>query len=157
MAGSTPTAPVGQVLSEMARRYQAALRAELARFRISEAAHPVLMLLHQQTGEWTVSRLADELALSKATISVTIGKMERAGLVTRSIGHDRRFKTVTLTPEARAMRAKLVAAQDAVERAMLAGLPPEQGSELRKLIARVNRLNTAGLPSPRQAEDGDPE
>jgi DNA-binding MarR family transcriptional regulator len=99
-------------------------------------------------GPLTVSELGADLALDSGTLSPLLGRMERAGLITRDRDRpDARVVTVTLTARGQAMRAELAGVPVAIARAL--GIEPDGAPVLISDLRRLTRsLQQAAAPAP---------
>ncbi|MFJ4946897.1 MarR family winged helix-turn-helix transcriptional regulator [Streptomyces sp. NPDC088760] len=79
----------------------------------------------EQGDQCRVQNLAGRVHLSQSALSRLIGRLEKDGLVERSVCvEDRRGVWVALTPKGRALHAEVLPVQRAVLRRMLSGPAP---------------------------------
>ncbi len=108
-------------------------------------------------GGCEVRELRRRLALDSGYLSRLLRGLEADGLVTVApAAADRRRRVATLTPAGRAERAELDARSDAVARAMIGSLAPEQQARLVAAMADVERLLAAGEVALRPDRPGAP-
>jgi DNA-binding MarR family transcriptional regulator len=140
----SPVAIIARVL-RLGAELQPRLDAVLGRYGVRSADFAVLAtLVRLGEARLSQSRLGGELGLTAGTISVRLDRLERARLIARERGSDdQREMLVALTKKGRALfeacvddhlanSRELVAALDAKERELLAGL-------LGKLLASLER------------------
>lgn len=114
----------------------------------------------------TQSELLATVGLDHSTVSKSLGRMERAGLLTRTAAeHDRRQLIVSLTDKGRAMRGPLEDMWSELERTSVRDLDPDTIGQFIATSGRIRRaiaaregtafkgeadpdLSTAGNPNP---------
>lgn len=117
----------------MSARTSEALRAD----NVSPAYLPILMTLSSE-GPKIQSELAAYVAIEPPTMTRTLRRMERDGLVTRSAeSADGRRTTVRLTARAELLLPRLVAIARVINREATAALPAELAEQYIDLMARV--------------------
>ncbi len=88
------------------------------------------------------NKLAAKLGIDMSTMTKTLQRLERSGLVSRSpCATNRRLSIVSTTPKGDALRPKLRGVEEEVHRRLARGLTPEQVETLCSLLAVV-RDNT---------------
>ena len=134
----------GRMLSVAARRIERAWNAHLAGWDLNHASLPVL--LHLLGGPLSQRSLASRIGVTEQTMSRTIGRLERTGLVTRtSHPSDRRQIDVTITAEGRTAALQAAdpgRADDIVTRSLTA----EQARQLRELLLLLVRQDEEHPP-----------
>ena len=113
------------LLGQASHALETEMTAKLQALGVSPRAHCVLA--HARGGELTQSQVAEQCALDKTTMVVTMDALERAGLAERkSSPHDRRARIIALTPAGHALveRAQGIVAR--VQDDVLSTLPEEQ-------------------------------
>ena len=135
----------GRLLSAAARKVERASNAHLAGWDLNHASLPVL--LHLLGGPRSQRELAALVAVTQQTMSHTVLRLERTGLITRTQHPaDRRRFDVTITTEGR--RAALEAADVArAEQPLTDVLTGEQLADLRALLVVVVRHGGSAAPS----------
>ncbi|WP_052849237.1 MarR family winged helix-turn-helix transcriptional regulator [Streptomyces avicenniae] len=99
----------------------------------------VLMRLGEEDGQ-PQSRLVHALDLDPSTVSRTVQRLERKGLLTRAPSPaDRRAVLVTLTPEGRALLPGVHAAWAALDAATARGLSERRRAEAVRLLRHLER------------------
>lgn len=134
----------GRMLSVVARRVERAWNAHLAGWDLNHASLPVL--LHLLGGPLSQRSLAARIGVTEQTMSRTIGRLERTGLVTRtSHPGDRRRIDVTITDEGRtaALQAADPRRADAI---VTRSLTSEQAGQLRELLLLLVRQDEEHPP-----------
>lgn len=93
-------------------------------------------------GDVPPSRPAENLGLTRGTVSKLVGRLAAKGLVAQgAAAGDRRFRTLSLTPAGRALVPALAAAADANEREFFDGLDPARRAWLMDALREIVRLN----------------
>ncbi|MBK5933879.1 DNA-binding MarR family transcriptional regulator [Rhodovulum imhoffii] len=127
----------GFVANHMARLFAHGLARRIAPLGLAPAQFMVLLELWQEDG-LTQHDLVTRLDVEQATMSNTLRRMERDGLIVRRAhDHDRRARRICLTDKARALQAAAIrAAQDQNETA-LASLSDAERAHLMALMHKV--------------------
>jgi MarR family transcriptional regulator, organic hydroperoxide resistance regulator len=98
-----------------------------------------LLLLHLSLGDgMTQSQLAEEICVQPATLTRSLDRLTRAGLVERRVdAEDQRVSHVYLTEEGRALRAPIERIWRQLETWSVANLTIEERLLLRRLLLQV--------------------
>ena len=98
-----------------------------------------LLLLHLSLGDGvTQSELAEEICVQPATLTRSLDRLTRAGLVERRVdAEDQRVSRVYLTEEGRAQRAPIEQIWRELEAWSFANLTTEERLLLRRLLLQV--------------------
>lgn len=108
----------------------------LSRIGLSPAHMPVLLAL--EGGEATQKQIAAQASVKQETMTATLNRMERDGLVSRRPNpDDGRSMLVALTPLAREKLPQVEAAALAVNTLVLEQLTPEESGQFLDLLGRV--------------------
>lgn len=123
------------------------LEKHLAKVGLTPACMPVLFAL--EAGEASQKAIAERASVEQATMTATLNRMERAGLISRRPNpDDGRSQLVALTPLARAKLPQVEAAAKAVNASVLDRLTPDEGAHYialtRKVIATLQTLDGDG-------------
>lgn len=103
---------------------------------LSPAHMPVLLAL--EGGEATQKQIAAQASVKQETMTATLNRMERDGLVSRRPNpDDGRSMLVALTPLAREKLPQVEAAALAVNTLVLEQLTPEESGQFLDLLGRV--------------------
>lgn len=103
---------------------------------LSPAHMPVLLAL--EGGEATQKQIAAQASVKQETMTATLNRMERDGLVSRRPNpDDGRSMLVALTPLAREKLPQVEAAALAVNTLLLEQLTPEESGQFLDLLGRV--------------------
>jgi DNA-binding MarR family transcriptional regulator len=106
----------------LAKAYQQAhghFRKTLEPFGLTNIQHAVLEGLWYEDGQ-TATELGQLLVLDKATLSGVLARMEESGWVERRADHnDGRVMRVFSSPQANAVKDKLIAAREAADKEIL--------------------------------------
>lgn len=132
----------------VARRWRTRLDEQLKTLGLSEARWAALYWLWQSPEGLSQTVLAERAGVESPTLVRTLDLLCEAGLVERhSCKHDRRAKTVVLTPAAMPIIKRLDALAADLRRELMADLTPEELSVslgvLRKLRIRLDNGETA--------------
>lgn len=89
--------------ARVVRLYYSRMQAQLAEVGLYRGQPPIMALLHKRDG-MSQKEMARALNLSPATMTVTLKRMERAGLIEREMdGRDQRILRVHLSEEGKRM------------------------------------------------------
>ena len=94
--------------------------------------------------------LAGLIAYDRTTIGGVVDRLVDKGFVARTTNpHDRRARSLAITPDGRRMLAQIEPAVEAAQQAMLSGLAPDEAHELIRLLEKaveaVNERSRAPL------------
>ena len=102
----------------------------------------------------SVQEIANGLGLTAPTVSVSVRRLERAGLMTRQPDPmDRRAVRLFLTPQGQALQQQAWAFRQEKMRRLLAGLTPEECTTLLALLERAITTAEAIETTPRKEKD----
>jgi MarR family transcriptional regulator, organic hydroperoxide resistance regulator len=105
---------------------------------------PLLTILHREEG-LTHGELAARMAVTPATMTKMIQRMERAGFVQRRPdATDQRVSRVYLTVAGRDVRSEMVAVLHTLEAEVFAGFAPDEIDRLRGYFLRI-RVNLSRI------------
>jgi DNA-binding MarR family transcriptional regulator len=136
-----PTFERGQSLGYMvnleARMLAQALHRRIAPHGVVPGQFPALLALYERDGR-TQAELCREVRIEQPTMANTLRRMERDGLVRReSDSNDGRRQLIFLTPRARSLRPKLVAAARRVNEVATSGLTER---EIIKALSTIRHI-----------------
>ncbi len=103
----------------------------------SDSAAAALSALYHFLDRPTLDRLRLVLGLTPSGAVRLVDRLSEAGLVAREGGADGRTRSVVLTPEGRAMAARISGARAAALGDMLSGLTAEEKTTLESLMRRM--------------------
>jgi DNA-binding MarR family transcriptional regulator len=104
--------------------------------RLDRALFPLLIGI-ERFGPIGVVELAAGMNRDHTTVSRQLAKLERLGLVARlESSDDRRTRRAVVTPEGKAMTKRIDAARERMFRAIFSDWPPEEVSELTRLMGK---------------------
>ncbi len=128
----------GALLREMTPHY--------ARFDLTPPQFQMLTVLNRLRGERiTQRRLAKELYVSFPNVTVMLGRLEKSGLIERTVNPaDRRERFVRISRRGRALLKRIWKEQPAQLERVTAGLTAQEQRELARLLNKM--IN--GLASP---------
>lgn len=137
------------------RRAQAALFADFARLTgdldLTPGQFSLLMLLAANPGISQIG-LSRAFGLDKSTVSPSIDRLEKRGLVERTrTPNDRRFYALHLTAAGRDLLARATERVERQEDTMAAALGPEERRAMLDMLRRVEAALCAGTAPPSAA------
>ena len=141
------------------RMYYGRMQAQLAEVGIYRGQPPIMGLLYQHDG-MSQKEMAGALNLSPATMTVTLKRMEKAGLVRREMDeHDQRILRVYLSEQGRQMWLKSADQIRAVTEELMEGFTPEEEQQMREYLYRIARnmeraVEKHGMSDPGDAFEG---
>lgn len=104
---------------------------------IRQGQMPLLSMIDEHKGS-TQKELADMLFVSPASIAVSIKRMQKQGLVTKSAdSDDLRYNRITLTPEGQRIISDTHASFDAIDKKAFKGFSDEECEQLFSFITRM--------------------
>jgi len=133
-------------LFKHAERLMSELHAEaLAPFDIHGRDLGVLLVI-ERFEPASQQQVAQRLGVDRTTMVAIIDSLEAKGVIARRPdAEDRRRNVVELTPAGQDILRQATAASDAAEAELLASLSPEEGEQLRDLLARVLARGSAQI------------
>lgn len=138
--GQTPLArqeSLGYLINHLARVMYRVLGERIGPHGVVPGQFAQLLALYENDGQ-SVTELALEVAIEHPTMSRTLDRMQRDGLVeARRDPNDGRSRRIYLTEHAREIESAIKAEAAAVNEAFLAPLDPDQGAEL---VAMLNSI-----------------
>lgn len=121
------------------RMYYSRIQSQLAEVGLYRGQPPILMLLYKNDG-MSQKEMARALNLSPATMTVTLKRMEKAGLVLREMDeHDQRILRVHLSEKGREMCETGESRIGVVTAELLEGFTLEEQQRLNEYLGRIAR------------------
>lgn len=121
------------------RMYYSRIQSQLAEVGLYRGQPPILMLLYKNDG-MSQKEMARALNLSPATMTVTLKRMEKAGLVLREMDeHDQRILRVHLSEKGREMCETGESCIGVVTAELLEGFTLEEQQQLNEYLGRIAR------------------
>ena len=121
------------------RMYYSCIQSQLAEVGLYRGQPPILMLLYKNDG-MSQKEMARALNLSPATMTVTLKRMEKAGLVLREMDeHDQRILRVHLSEKGREMCETGESRIGVVTAELLEGFTLEEQQQLNEYLGRIAR------------------
>ena len=121
------------------RMYYSRIQSQLAEVGLYRGQPPILMLLYKNDG-MSQKEMARALNLSPATMTVTLKRMEKAGLVLREMDeHDQRILRVHLFEKGREMCETGESRIGVVTAELLEGFTLEEQQQLNEYLGRIAR------------------
>lgn len=121
------------------RMYYSRIQSQLAEVGLYRGQLPILMLLYKNDG-MSQKEMARALNLSPATMTVTLKRMEKAGLVLREMDeHDQRILRVHLSEKGREMCETGESRIGVVTAELLEGFTLEEQQQLNEYLGRIAR------------------
>jgi DNA-binding MarR family transcriptional regulator len=135
------------------RMRHAMIGQEFERRNLGRASHPfMLFMLHDAGPAAALSQreIAERLGISPPTAAVSIGRMERAGLLRKVADEkDLRSNRITLTPTGARLVRECKKAFDSLDQRMLEGFTDKERETLRSFYIRMIRnLEAMGAQTP---------
>ncbi len=128
---------LGKVSRAMARAY----RERLERYGLTQPQFFLLIALYEED-DIPISRLAEKVALDKATLTGVLDRLERDGLVERAASPgDRRAVHVRLTPTARELEGDLARIYRETNQVFLSRLTDEERAVLEQVVAKLEEVS----------------
>ncbi len=128
---------LGYLVNRLARLFSRALEKRLAGHGVALGPFPILLLLWEQEG-LTQTEIARRLDFEQPTISNTLKRMERDGLIEFAPDPTSRKRIlVRLTQKAKALRLALTGEAEAVNQAASAKMSHEEIREFKYLLATL--------------------
>ena len=124
---------------------------ETGELRITTTQFGILHLLKHNPGLDQIS-VAKLLGLDRSTTGMVLTKLERAGLVGRSVGaRDRRKRSLRLTPAGERMLQRLKAPAERVMQRQLAAFTPRERALFLKMLDKFTRTFNESTRVPLEA------
>ena len=144
MSGGFREASLGYQVNHLARLMALALRDRIAAHGVTPGQFAQLLALYEEDGI-TQGELCARVGIEQPTMANTLARMERDGLVERVPDpRDGRRSRVHLTPRARALEGKLVAAAQEVNDLATSGLDTAETKALLSTTAQaITNLESA--------------
>ncbi len=121
------------------RMYYSRIQSQLAEVGLYRGQPPILMLLYKNDG-MSQKEMARALNLSPATMTVTLKRMEKAGLVLREMDeHDQRILRVHLSEKGREMCETGESRIGVVTAELLEGFTLAEQQQLNEYLGRIAR------------------
>ena len=121
------------------RMYYSRIQSQLGEVGLYRGQPPILMLLYKNDG-MSQKEMARALNLSPATMTVTLKRMEKAGLVLREMDeHDQRILRVHLSEKGREMCETGESRIGVVTAELLEGFTLEEQQQLNEYLGRIAR------------------
>jgi DNA-binding MarR family transcriptional regulator len=119
-----------RVLQEHGARWQAKLP------NLTKPQYAVLVVIDEGE-EVDQATAGQQAAIDKATLAGLMSRLEQRGLITRTVGEDRRRRILRLTDAGRDVLREAKAVADVVNESMLRRLDDEESARLRELLAKL--------------------
>lgn len=121
------------------RMYYSRIQSQLTEVGLYRGQPPILMLLYKNDG-MSQKEMARALNLSPTTMTVTLKRMEKAGLVLREMDeHDQRILRVHLSEKGREMCETGESRIGVVTAELLEGFTLEEQQQLNEYLGRIAR------------------
>ena len=143
---TTPPAPTQPGGGELTASYAITLAARqmglltgaaLSRIGVTTGQLPVLLVLFEEDG-LTQAELARAVGIEQPTMALTLRRMERDGLVTRTRdASDARRSHVKLTAAAKRKKNAVLRIRDEIDAQVMSAFSPAEQKTLRKLAIRL--------------------
>jgi MarR family transcriptional regulator, organic hydroperoxide resistance regulator len=142
--GPGPDSELTWLLHRAAQRLHSAVGVEAERHGLTLRDHIVLSALDKTHG-LTQIELGQALGVDKTTLVAELDRLEKAGLVQRSVDpRDRRARIPALTPAGDSLRATIAVGAAAAEKAAMRSVDPALLSSIRDALYSI--INTTEDP-----------
>ncbi|QNK82136.1 MarR family winged helix-turn-helix transcriptional regulator [Nakamurella sp. PAMC28650] len=136
-----------ELISQLARRTAFEFSDQLAPLGLTPAQFAVIDFLFTSGGSATQAEIARSVGVEQPTMAATLRRMERDNLIVRVADpSDGRQSFVSPTPAVKRKRTKLTAAHHRVELTMLSSLDESEKRELRRLLVKMQSVNSVVRP-----------
>lgn len=130
---------ISDLFEEHERLYHLCLFYKLKEEKIHYGQIPVLLALAERDG-CNQCALATALNVSRASIGVSLRRMEKVGLVRReTCREDARYNTVYITDEGKRILEKAKEVLESTFRGTLEGVTPDELEAFRNIMEKMNR------------------
>lgn len=120
------------------RFHRCAAESQIKKLGIHRSQHMMLMHLAHCSEPPTQAELAKVFEISPAAVTVTLQKLEKAGLVARTaVDGNNRAKFISITPEGMNIVRQSWELYKALDEAMLTGLSEEDLTHFAQVLARM--------------------
>lgn len=132
-------APIGYLMGEISRLNHSRMHTLLAEIGLFRGQPPILHILGEDDGV-TQKEIAEKLNLAPATITDTLQRMERAGLLERRTDkEDQRVSRVFITEKGRSTRQEVGNAFKMLEDDLIKGFTLEEKVLLRRFFIQMRK------------------
>jgi DNA-binding MarR family transcriptional regulator len=130
-------APLGFLLSLAVRLFHQRSHELMGDTQLHPGQMPIMFALWRDDGQ-AQKDLARRLNLAPATVTVTVNRLERAGILERRKDpEDQRVSRVYLTERGRDLHDTVVACLRATNEEALTGFTPEETDQLKEYLSRI--------------------
>jgi MarR family transcriptional regulator for hemolysin len=130
----------GSLLSRAARQWRRAADVGLRPFDLTEATWLPLVHIARAPAPPRQKDLAASMSLDGSSVVRLLDNLEKAGLIQRKEGEDRRAKIITLTPRGKAIADKVEAVARRIRSDALAGLSDRDIETTVRVLQHVSRV-----------------
>jgi DNA-binding MarR family transcriptional regulator len=138
---------IGYWISRYAAEVHQGFERKLAAYDITVPQWCILLALYSNCAS-SITELATYIVVDKATVSRTVERLVKKGLLERRTGADRRSEILELTSAGQELTPKLIACADANEAEFFGGLEPHERQDLqrlwRKLVGQLGYIEMEG-------------
>ena len=137
MEGKTKQQELVGAFMRVDRLHRSVVEQQVRKLGIHRSQHMLLMYLSRCEKPPTQACLAREFDISPAAVTVSLQKLEKAGLVERSLGGDDRTKNIRITDDGMAIVRKTEKLFRNIDKAMCESFSEEQ---LTRLLSELNTM-----------------
>jgi MarR family transcriptional regulator, transcriptional regulator for hemolysin len=130
----------GSLLSRAARQWRRAADVGLRPFDLTEATWLPLVHIARAPAPPRQKDLAASMSLDGSSVVRLLDNLEKAGLIQRKEGEDRRAKIITLTPRGKAIADKVETVARRIRSDALAGLSDRDIETTVRVLHHVSRV-----------------
>ena len=125
-------------LIRLNKLHRAAIESKIEELGIHTSQHLALVTVAKNEGKWNQIKVAEELGISAAAVSVTMKKLEKTGFITRrDQDEDARQKALSLTAKGRKVIDSTEKIFDEVDSEMCRNISEEDLDTLDSIITRM--------------------
>ncbi|QRF68533.1 MarR family transcriptional regulator [Ponticoccus alexandrii] len=133
----SPDTSAGYLINDLARRFAAALQAQIKPMGLSTGVFPIMVQLWEKDG-LTQAELVRLVGIEQATMANTLARMQRDGLIERRRSDaDGRVQENRLTEKGKGLHVPAIEAALAVNKSALSGLSPEERDQFLGLLSKA--------------------
>jgi DNA-binding MarR family transcriptional regulator len=128
---------IGYMVRNVHRAYDRVLAQQLSKHRVLAAQYSLLRVLWHEDNLSQIE-VARRMKVERASLTILLNTVEKAGLITRSVdARDRRKQLISLTRKGQALQNVLIPIGTSVNETALTGFSEREVSILRAMLGRV--------------------
>ncbi|AXF54583.1 MarR family winged helix-turn-helix transcriptional regulator [Salicibibacter kimchii] len=127
----------GHFINQTARNFVKTLNERISPLGLYSSQWGVILFLGAE-GKSTQRQISDYLRVEAPTMTRTITRMEKEGLITKTSGEDRRTRYITLTEKANELYGEWLHASDKMENQAIEGISAEDLETFLRVLETMN-------------------